>query len=437
MSTEPVPMPAASISAGAGASAPAPPRETRNSKPETDAAPAALETRNSKLETETALAPFLIDQVPAAYTREDHAVWKLLFQRRMEELESVGSRAFLNGIRAIGLMPDRVPSLATMNARLEPITGWRAVAVNGFLEPTLFFQCLAERRFPTTVIVRPMEQLEYLPEPDIFHDVFGHVPMHADPVFADFLQRFGAIAATAKSAAEVRMLTRLFWFTVEFGLIRETRNSKLETAVYGSGLISSMRIARTPSDRTASVVRLCSMTCWRRSSRSTTCNPCSSSSTRTSSCSTPSNRSATAWRATRSRRTTTRAAARCACARTRMGHPPWRTITSPPCRRACRICREAFRHPSASLATGSARSHGGNLDSPGRKSWDCGMSKSRVGFSRRKKLARHVSAGKKVNQSPSALPKAQAEALAMQRVIFVLRQARTPGRLVLSNPCEP
>src|SRR4051812_897993 len=224
---------------------------------------------------------FFIEQRTADYTKENQAVWQLLFARRMKHLENVGGRAFLNGIKAIGLTSDRVPDLEAMNRRLEPITGWRAVAVSGFLEPTLFFQCLAERRFPTTVIMRPMQQLDYLPEPDIFHDVFGHVPMHADPVFADFLQRFGAIAATARSEAEVRMLTRLFWFTVEFGLIREngdglssraevasaagvegpgsssappetrnskletdfgvpleTRNSKLETGVkvYGSGL---------------------------------------------------------------------------------------------------------------------------------------------------------------------------------------------------------
>src|SRR5437764_6431742 len=178
---------------------------------------------------------FFIEQRPDEYTKENQAVWQLLFARRMKHLERVGSSAFLRGIKAIGREKSAVPDLKLMNRRLEPITGWRAVAVSGFLEPTLFFQCLAERRFPTTVIVRPMQQLDYLPEPDIFHDVFGHVPMHADPVFADFLQRFGAIAATARNQAEVRMLTRLFWFTVEFGLSREDG----ETKVYGSGLISS------------------------------------------------------------------------------------------------------------------------------------------------------------------------------------------------------
>jgi phenylalanine-4-hydroxylase len=179
---------------------------------------------------------FFIEQRPAEYTQENQAVWQLLFARRIKHLRTVGSSAFLNGIEAIGLEPHYIPDLHRMNSRLEPITGWSAVAVSGFLEPTLFFQCLAERRFPTTVTVRPMQQLDYLPEPDIFHDVFGHVPMHADPVFADFLQRFGAIAATANGPEEVRMLTRLFWFTVEFGLIRQNGEIK----VYGSGLISSM-----------------------------------------------------------------------------------------------------------------------------------------------------------------------------------------------------
>jgi phenylalanine-4-hydroxylase len=107
--------------------------------------------------------------------------------------------------------------------------------VKGFIPARDFFRCLSERRFPTTVIVRPREQLDYLPEPDIFHDVFGHVPLHADPVFADFLQRFGAVAVRARTDEETAQMARLFWFTVEFGLIREGGDVK----VYGSGLISS------------------------------------------------------------------------------------------------------------------------------------------------------------------------------------------------------
>ncbi|MBI2683387.1 MAG: phenylalanine 4-monooxygenase [Acidobacteriales bacterium] len=184
----------------------------------------------------TVLPPqLMISQCWAAYTPADHDVWRTLCGRRMAQLEHVGSRVFLEGMRNIGLEPDRVPRLEVMNARLAPRTGWRAIAVTGYLPAPEFFACLARREFPTTVTLRPPEQLDYLPEPDIFHDVFGHVPMHADPVFADFLQRFGAVAAAAREEAEVRRLTRLFWFTVEFGLIREGG----ETKVYGSGLISS------------------------------------------------------------------------------------------------------------------------------------------------------------------------------------------------------
>ena len=170
-----------------------------------------------------------------AYTAEDHDVWATLYRRRMATLEHTGSQVFLQGMRAIGLGPDRVPDLSEVNLRLAPRTGWRAVPVSGFIPAADFFQSLAERRFPTTVIVRSMAQLDYLPEPDIFHDVFGHVPLHADPTFAAFLQRFGQLAASARTPEATEAMARLFWFTVEFGLVQELG----ETRVYGSGLISS------------------------------------------------------------------------------------------------------------------------------------------------------------------------------------------------------
>lgn len=171
----------------------------------------------------------------AAYSDEQHLAWSLLYERRMTTLRDTGSRVFLDGAAAIGLESSRVPDLAQVNGRLAPRTGWRAVPVSGFLPAKEFFACLADRRFPTTVSVRPLAQLDYLPEPDIFHDVFGHVPLHADPVFADFLQRFGIAAASAARDEDVEAMARLFWFTVEFGLVRESGQVK----VYGSGLISS------------------------------------------------------------------------------------------------------------------------------------------------------------------------------------------------------
>jgi len=179
--------------------------------------------------------PEFIEQHWSDYTAEQHEVWGLLYNRRMNQLATDGSRVFLDGAKVIGLRQDIVPDLADVNARLSRMTGWNAVPVSGFLPAREFFQCLSVRRFPTTIIVRTREQMDYLPEPDIFHDVFGHVPLHADPAFADFLQQYGKIACAARDEDDVVRMTRLFWFTVEFGLVREDGRTK----VYGSGLISS------------------------------------------------------------------------------------------------------------------------------------------------------------------------------------------------------
>lgn len=178
---------------------------------------------------------FAVAQNHEAYEAADHEAWGLLFERRMGQLATTGSRLFLEGAERIGLRRDRVPDLKDVNGRLAALTGWRAIPVSGFIPAGTFFSCLADRRFPTTVTVRPKAQLDYLPEPDIFHDVFGHVPLHADPTFADFLAEFGRVAAQARTEAETEAMARLFWFTVEFGLIKEDGQVK----VYGSGLISS------------------------------------------------------------------------------------------------------------------------------------------------------------------------------------------------------
>ena len=177
----------------------------------------------------------LVRQEWATYTDAQHAVWATLYARRMPALHRTASRVFLEGAEAIGLESEFIPELAVLNRRLAARTGWSAVPVGGFLPAGEFFRSLARREFPTTVTIRPADRLDYVPEPDIFHDVFGHVPLHADPVFADFLQRFGAAAARAEGAQAVERMARLFWFTVEFGLIREGG----EVKVYGSGLISS------------------------------------------------------------------------------------------------------------------------------------------------------------------------------------------------------
>jgi phenylalanine-4-hydroxylase len=178
---------------------------------------------------------FLIEQDWAAYTSEQHATWAELVGRRMPEIETWACREYLEGFEQIGLKTDTIPNLEDVNQRLTPRTGWAATPVSGFLPPDAFFAMLAARQFPTTTWLRSRESLAYIPEPDIFHDVFGHVPMHAHPIFADFLQHYGAVCAALDDPEALEKMGRLFWFTVEFGVIRQEGQIRL----YGSGLISS------------------------------------------------------------------------------------------------------------------------------------------------------------------------------------------------------
>jgi phenylalanine-4-hydroxylase len=176
-----------------------------------------------------------IEQDYSAYTPEQHRIWAELYARRMDELVTQGCRAYLDGAQKIRLPGERLPDLAELNGYLTPLTGWKVRAVPGYIPAREFFSCLSRRDFPSTITIRTPEQFMYLPEPDIFHDVFGHVPMHAHPEFGDFLQRIGEAGLLAVSDAEVRHLQNLFWFTIEFGLMHEDGRLKL----YGSGLISS------------------------------------------------------------------------------------------------------------------------------------------------------------------------------------------------------
>jgi phenylalanine-4-hydroxylase len=179
--------------------------------------------------------PYLIQQDWGAYTPEQHAIWSELVGRRMPQLERHACVEYLDGFQQIGLQPDQLPNLTEVTKRLRPRTGWSSTPVSGFLPAGAFFEMLAARMFPTTTWIRSRDSLEYTPEPDIFHDVFGHVPMHAHPVFADFLQSYGKICARLEDKNDLERMGRLFWFTVEFGVIRQDG----EVKVYGSGLVSS------------------------------------------------------------------------------------------------------------------------------------------------------------------------------------------------------
>ena len=192
-----------------------------------------------------------ITQPYELYSEENHEAWRRLFSRIRPRWERYANDHFLQGIEKLQLPPDRIPRLAEVNQRLQPLTGFQAKAVSGYVPGFLFFDCLRRREFPTTITIRDKDRMDYLPEPDIFHDVAGHVPMHTEKAFADVLVRFGDCAHTAveltsgmrDQAERARRLTsimkamsRFFWFTVEFGLMRGPCAS---VVAYGSGLLSS------------------------------------------------------------------------------------------------------------------------------------------------------------------------------------------------------
>ena len=197
-----------------------------------------------------------IHQPYELYTAENHRAWRKLYARMEEPWRKYANPYFLRGVECLCLDPTHVPRLEDVNQFLCPLTGFRAKPVSGYVPAFLFFDCLRNREFPTTITIRDAEHLDYLPEPDIFHDIAGHVPMHTDPAFADALVRFGDCAHTAAEvvadvknevekahqlASIIKAMARFFWFTIEFGLMRaepgEGPTSKLK--VYGSGLLSS------------------------------------------------------------------------------------------------------------------------------------------------------------------------------------------------------
>ena len=191
-----------------------------------------------------------ITQAYDLYTEENHEAWRQLYRRIRPRWEQYANDHFLRGIEALDLPSDYIPRLSEINKRLQPLTGFQAKPVSGYVPGFLFFDCLRRREFPTTITIRPVDRMDYLPEPDIFHDVAGHVPMHTRKEFADTLVRFGdcahtAVELTASISDEhergrrltniIKAMSRFFWFTVEFGLMRGPHGP----LAYGSGLLSS------------------------------------------------------------------------------------------------------------------------------------------------------------------------------------------------------
>jgi len=176
-----------------------------------------------------------IPQDWASYTAQEHAMWDRLFARQAEMLPTRVVPAFMEGLDILRMSKPGIPDFDELNERLYRATGWQVVAVPGLVPDEMFFEHLANRRFVAGRSIRTPEQLDYLQEPDIFHDVFGHVPLLANPVFADYMQAYGEGGLRAAKVGMIEALARLYWYTVEFGLIRDGGDLKL----YGAGIVSS------------------------------------------------------------------------------------------------------------------------------------------------------------------------------------------------------
>jgi phenylalanine-4-hydroxylase len=182
-----------------------------------------------------AAADWTIPQGWERYTAEEHATWDTLYARQLKLLPGRASAAFMRGLEQLKLSDAGIPDFEELSDRLERLTGWRVVAVPGLVPDAVFFDHMANRRFVAGNFIRRPDQLDYLQEPDVFHDVFGHVPMLADPVFADYAAAYGRGGLRALEHGAIGYLSRLYWYTVEFGLIREAGNLR----IYGSGIVSS------------------------------------------------------------------------------------------------------------------------------------------------------------------------------------------------------
>jgi len=191
-----------------------------------------------------AAADWTIPQRWERFSAEDHRVWDLLFARQQQMLAGRAVPEFAEGLDLLRLSRPGIPELDELNERLFARTGWTVVSVHGLVPDDIFFEHLSKRRFPAGNFIRSAEQLDYLEEPDVFHDVFGHVPLLAQPAFADFMHELGCRGLQALGLGAIHRLARLYWYTVEFGLAREEGDLK----IYGAGILSSFGESRFALD---------------------------------------------------------------------------------------------------------------------------------------------------------------------------------------------
>ncbi len=198
--------------------------------------------RVENIQTERGSIPMyatgVVSQPWESYSATDHQVWAELFRRQQTLLADHACGEFLDSREALGMTPDAIPRFDELNQRLDATTGWTLIGVEGLLPEAVFFEHLAQRRFPVTWWIRRPEQIDYIAEPDLFHDLFGHAPLLMNPVFADYMQAYGrgGLRALHEFGEEALLnLTRLYWYTVEFGLIRDPAGLR----IYGAGILSS------------------------------------------------------------------------------------------------------------------------------------------------------------------------------------------------------
>lgn len=185
-------------------------------------------------------ADWTIDQGWADYTPAQHAVWKTLFERQTQLLPGLACQDYVEGMRKLPMSAERIPNFEELSETLMKATGWQVVAVPGLVPDDVFFDHLANRRFPSGNFIRGAHELDYLEEPDVFHDVFGHVPMLMHPVMADFIQAYGQGGLRAQKLGKLKELARVYWYTVEFGLVKELDGLR----IYGAGIASSFSESR-------------------------------------------------------------------------------------------------------------------------------------------------------------------------------------------------
>ncbi|MCE2915291.1 MAG: phenylalanine 4-monooxygenase [Rubrivivax sp.] len=181
-----------------------------------------------------ASADYTCEQDWAQYSAADHDTYRRLYTRQLQQLPGLACDEFIAAVQQLGA-PDRIPRFVDVNQKLQPATGWQIVAVPGLIPEEAFFALLAARRFPVTDWIRKPEEFDYVVEPDVFHDLFGHVPLLFNPVFADYMQAYGAGGLKASRLDACELLARLYWYTVEFGLISTPAGLR----AYGAGILSS------------------------------------------------------------------------------------------------------------------------------------------------------------------------------------------------------